>query len=376
MDLEMLIDSFIEYFELYEKNEKYTIYYDETNNPIKIQYKENDTNIDLNKLNKNYLLGGVAFKEKPTNIEELIKDLDFQENFKEIKFKLICNKRKDLIECLKSKKLNILLKWIDNNDLYIHAFIFNNMYDLVVEIIDSILANKKIGKEILWDIDAIKSSFYNFILNNWDSFNKLLIKYNYPNINNVQSFCNDIINMINNYDIDDFYLKDLCLDLLITGSKQKELIFLINNEDNALIDSYAQINYERVTTFPNSTHYFDDITCIKEKMESAYLHENKNFTFINSKSDYYIQLSDVIINIIYRYYSFLSKSEEEIKEIVNNLDNISKENLMLIINLLDKSHNENIKLITRYDSKELIERQNDNVYLIKRILHNKTLKRN
>ena len=71
MDLEMLIDSFIEYFELYDKNEKYTIYYDETNNPIKIQYKENDTNIDLNKLNKNYLLGGVAFKEKPTNIETI-----------------------------------------------------------------------------------------------------------------------------------------------------------------------------------------------------------------------------------------------------------------------------------------------------------------
>ena len=249
------------------------------------------------------------------------------------------------------------------------------MYDLVVEIIDSILANKKIGKEILWDVDAIKSSFYNFILNNWDSFSKLLIKYNYPNINNVQSFCNDIINMINNYDIDDFYLKDLCLDLLITGSKQKELIFLTNNEDNALIDSYAQINYERVTTFPNSIHYFDDITCIKEKMESAYLHENKNFTFINSKSDYYIQLSDVIINIIYRYYSFLSKSEEEIKEIVNNLDDISKENLMLIINLLDKSHNENIKLITRYDSKELIERQNNNVYIIKNMLRNKILKR-
>lgn len=375
MDINMLFDKFLEYFELYNKDEKYTMYYDETNNPIKIQYEENDTKIDINKLNKNYLLGGVAFKEKINNIEELIKLLKFQKSFKEMKLKLICKERKDLIECLKSEKLNILLNWIDENNIFIHAFIFNNMYDLVVEIIDSILANKKIGKEIFWDIDAIKSSFYNFILNNWDSFNKLLIKYNYPNIDNVKSFCNEIINMINNYEIDDFYLKDLCLELLKEASREKELVFLTNNEDKELIDSYAQLNYERVIAFPNSMHYFDDITCIKEKMEKTYVNQTKNFTFLDSTSDYYIQLSDVIINIIYRYYSFLSKSKEEIIETINNLDELSKENLMLIIKLLDKSHNENIKFIARYDSKELIEHQNNNIYLIKSMLESKVLKR-
>ena len=134
----------IESMQLENMDNKYTFFYDETNNIRKFFLKENGKiNIQLKELNQNFLLGGVCYEETTTltsiSFQKLKKDLYLdkkiiEENL-EIKFKHIA--KGDFLQCLKSKKLKTFLEWILSNNLYIHYSSLDIFYWSIVDIIES-----------------------------------------------------------------------------------------------------------------------------------------------------------------------------------------------------------------------------------------------
>ena len=134
----------IELHQLEGMDNPYIFYYDESNNHRKINLNINKENF-LNILNKNFALGGIVKKQKLSlkiKVNKLVQSLNFQPNQKEIKSKNFFNsKNKDFLQCMNSKRLELLLEWLDKNELYIHYIVENNLYWGIIDIIESLNIN-------------------------------------------------------------------------------------------------------------------------------------------------------------------------------------------------------------------------------------------
>lgn len=332
-----------------ENDKKYNFYYDETNNYRKIRISDKGFN-DNKVLTDNYTLGGICIEnEKEVDDTILLKELNLQKN-QELKSKTFFRGINEFEECICHKKLSLILDWILDNG-YIHYSDIDGFYYTVIDIVDSI-CDTDIGTKLPWDlIQAFKSELYNLLRENFMIFWNLCINTNYPNISseNVELFCNTIINIIEQVDeIEDrWFTLETFRQLVKAKRNSKELIFLKDNLEKTIVESFHYLRQQRCMIFKNSYHIFDEEQEDKEKMkeESMILEDGKilsNFEFKNSKDEIRIQISDIIVYLISRYLKFLTyKSAEEIENIINNMKNEGKENLKKLIQLIDKSNDEN-----------------------------------
>jgi len=87
-----------------------------------------------------YRLGGITL-EKNRDVSKIYKDLYSSLNVQgELKFKQINSwKTNTFINCLNGKNLKKILEFLNNNNIYIHSYSFDNLYDFIIEIVDSLL---------------------------------------------------------------------------------------------------------------------------------------------------------------------------------------------------------------------------------------------
>ena len=168
-------------------NNKYTFFYDETNNIRKLLLKKSGKlNIQLKELNQNFLLGGVCYEETTDltstsfqNLKEkLYLDKKIIEENLEIKFKHIA--KGNFLQCLKSNKLKTFLEWILANNLYIHYSSLDIFYWSILDIIESSVEYYEEFRHE--DLNYFKMILYEVAKVNIEEFLKILTKYNYPNI--------------------------------------------------------------------------------------------------------------------------------------------------------------------------------------------------
>ena len=104
----------------------YSFFYDESGNCRKFRLSENGFNIEY--LN-NFVLAGVMYKEYKDISKELntlYTELKMQNNQKEIKSSYIM--KNDFLSSVKSKKLNKIFHFIEDNNMYLHFSVRNNLY--------------------------------------------------------------------------------------------------------------------------------------------------------------------------------------------------------------------------------------------------------
>ena len=105
----------------------FTFYYDETNNIRKFHVREKEGNIDFNySFNSNFVLGGLVYEGTQPDIKPLFDRLNLQKNITDVKLNHIA--KGEFLDCLKSEKLNIFLKCLLDNDLYINYSSINILY--------------------------------------------------------------------------------------------------------------------------------------------------------------------------------------------------------------------------------------------------------
>ena len=79
--------------------------------------------------------------------------------------------------------------------------------------------------------------------------------------------------------------------------------------------------------------------------------ELKNFSFVDSTKERWIQMSDVFVGLIGRLKMYLNKNSfSEIEESLYTLNNRQKNNLRLLSKLLNKSEDKNIIFLHNIDS--------------------------
>ena len=346
MDVTELREMAIGLHGLTNMDKNYKFYYDETNNSRKFRFAK-DKGAFNSDIDENFILGGVVLASEIKVLPEvLLKELRLDKSVDEFKYKHIADRCKgDFFKNLKSKKLKIFLDWINKNDIFIHFSNFNNLYWGIVDIIDS---NEEIPFHLY---NPIKNVLYKYLKRDINFVYKISEEFNYPNIPKtlVIDFCNAIVEWSEDVKYEseeDEYLIEVLRQGIKQSKKQNKLIFLENNDDS-LVKDYSDIYMHKIYMLVNSEHIFDremEVEKIIDDIEITYKNKKlENFRFEDSKKEFYIQVSDVIVGLLGKLFIFLNKhTMEEIISKVNELDGIQLESIKLFAELINKSEEENI----------------------------------
>lgn len=338
-------------------DEEMTFYYDESGNCRKfLLTKKGFNNEDSTK--SDFVLAGVAHEGKTfeINMSELYKIFHYQPSQKELKFKHLYHNSSDFISFMESDRLTHFIKWLDESGLYIHYSSMNNLYYSLVDIIDSLYETHPLCAVYF---SEIKSAFYDFVLEHQDELVDILVKHSYPNVKNVQLFCDDLCILIKNYNDDTIYYPGFFLEflrqMLKTAGKLEKMVFVQDNEESVLIDDYYSLYLDRCLVFSKSFHIFDEEKEVQEKFKNIELRDNKgeikNWTFIKSTENIYIQISDLVAGLLRKLFMFLdSYSIDEIKEISSTFSSKHVTNFSIILKLIDKSNTKSLYFIKNANS--------------------------
>lgn len=335
----------------------YTFYYDETNNIRKFYVKETGFNSDFT---DNFVLGGLVHEGSAPDVQPLIDSFKLQKTVKEVKFKHIA--KGGFIDCLKSKKLNLFLKYLISSDLYIHYSSINILYWSIVDIVDSAISNSEISQQLgIQFAKTMKNDLYKLSRMEIDSMVSLFHKYSYPNIKQceVLSFVEEMSDIFIDY-LDDlkfhFGLESL-RQILKETRKKGSLPFIMDEEDYVLINGFSHFYLRPIYLFNNSPHIFDNEDLIAEVLSKYTIMDGseklENFSFVDSKSNQLTQLSDVLVGLIGKLGSYLNtNNRENINAVFCALNPIQGENIDLLLELIDRSHDKNEGFLHAIDSFE------------------------
>ena len=200
-------------------------------------------------------------------------------------------------------------------------------------------------------MEAFKSELYILLKENIIEFLLLCKETNYPNVSseNVELFCNSLIEMIERVSEEEgrWFTLETFRHLLKSKRKSKELIFLTDNLEKTIVESFHSLRQQSCIVFESSYHMFDKEEKDEEEMNLNKMLLNdetelKNFEFMDSKEHIELQISDIIIYLISKYLKFLTyNSAEDIDNKIKNLTEIGRKNLKKLIKIINKSDKEN-----------------------------------
>ncbi|WP_017454440.1 DUF3800 domain-containing protein [Herbaspirillum rubrisubalbicans] len=325
--------------DLYGTEKELIFYYDETNNIRKLLLTENGLNVTKH---DNFVLGGIFLQpgQSMGSIEELRHTLRIQKTAEEIKFDLIA--KGDLETVLESKKLGLVLSWLLDRNIGIHYSNLNILNWGIIDIVESIVADDAFYSYMPFHRE-MKNELYRIVVSDLPNFLTLLKKYSYPNIRRDQTsiFLREVSQFIEkNWPQSTYQATDLLRRLLIEAQSAslKELAFLVDEKPDKLIDGFATFFINRICTFKNSTHVFDEEKEIEKAIKPYnFLNEGKLIpvSFVDSKNVGEIQISDVVVGFLGKYFSFIEKTPLPVLlRKKKNFTDTQKKNLSLLSDLI------------------------------------------
>ena len=327
---------------LYGVDEEYVFFYDETNNVRKFWI----TDDGLNQKPTNFVLGGLVHKKSTpiTGIEELITSLHIQKSATEIKFDQLATG--SYLGVLNSRRIQTLLKWLNEKYIFIHYSKLNLLYWSMVDIIDSVWDEPELRQYMPYVIQ-IKGELYNLANADLDRFVPLLKKYRFPNVKRaeIKEFMLELsahLSSVAKKPLTD--ISALVLMMIHKASNLKEPPFIIDNKDDILIEDFHGHFLRSLYIYPTSTHIFDNESEVQQDLANTQVQFKGKFvdySFIDSQNSIEVQLSDGICGLLGCHFNFLEeKTFRELIEIKEKLNPRQKETLYLLQQLIDKSNSQ------------------------------------
>ncbi|MGZ5055553.1 MAG: DUF3800 domain-containing protein [Methylobacter sp.] len=324
---------------LYGVDEEYAFFYDETNNIRKFWIRDNG----FNEQPKNFVLGGIVHKksEPLTGLDELVKSLHIQKSAKEIKFNQLATG--SYLGVLNSKKIKTLLEWLIANGVFIHYTNFNILYWSLVDIVDS-LWNEPVLRQYMPYVMHIKSELFNLANVDLNQLVLILKKYRFPNVqrNASAAFMTEFSNLLESVSKKpQSGISELVIYMVRKAANLPELPFIVDNEDDVLIDSFHGQFLRPLYIYPTSFHTFDNEAEVQEALGNTlvkYKGQSVKYSFVDSRDYIEIQLSDAICGLLGSHFNFLeAHSIEELIKIKQNLNPVQHQTLSLLRKLIDIS---------------------------------------
>jgi hypothetical protein len=326
---------------LHGLDDKLKFFYDETNNIRKYYLKEDKFNESIK---SNFILGGIVLEEnQDVDIRPLFDSFKLQSNVTEVKLKNLA--QGDFFSCLKSIHLKSIFKFMLEKQIFIHYSSLNFLYFSTVDIIDSLIKATGIQYAPFFN-RTLKNDLYVCVKRNIDKFISIFYNYEYPNIktDKVLLFIDDLIEIFKNEPKSSGNNKIL---MLLGKSKESEYLFYIMNETNhMLIKDFTMFYSRTIYLFLNSIHFFDKEDSIEPLINDLNLTYKEckieNYSFIDSRDNLAIQLSDILVGLIGKYYNALNDySPQQLIEMLKGLNIYQKETLKLFYEVLEVSEYKN-----------------------------------
>lgn len=316
------------------------IYYDETNNIGKLKLTENGLNA---KKYDNFVLGGIAINPNQDigSLDDFRKLLRVQDNAPEVKFEMVAHGTFD--KMLGSPKLNHALTWLIEKNINIHYCNLNILNWFILEIIESIVADDKFAQYTPVQRE-LKNELYHIATKDLKGFLALINNYSYPDIpkDKTRDFLVDLYHFIelNWPEVVTAPAKAL-KQIILQARTIPHLHFLNGNVPGELYRGTENFFLNRICTFKNSKHIFDNEDVIKAAIGDYVItngEQRVSFEFADSKLHFEIQLSDIVAGFFGKYFTFIEKTPT--KTLINfkkRLNFAQKNNLTLLRQLIDRS---------------------------------------
>lgn len=325
----------------------YTFYYDETNNMRALKVTENGLNIGEQPIC--FALGGVVHKggtDYDIEFNKLHSVLQLQKSTKEIKLSHLA--KGDFFQILESKKIEIFFEWLLENNLMIHFYVMDVIYWSVVDIVDTIIyqsfQEKLAGYHVL-----LKNDLYKILRKNLTQTLIIFKRYSYPKLckEDFFNFASELKVLLeyNRNLLEDFSFYIL-KGLLEGAMKVKSTLLFKNEEPNILIKDFISFYITKIYLFKNSLHVLDKENIIEDGFDKIAFYDKdkiiRNYQFVDSKNEICIQISDIIIGILGKCFTFLNaKKIEDIIIFLTKLSLVQRKNLSNLKRLIDRSITQN-----------------------------------
>lgn len=328
-------------FGLKELDSKHKFFYDETNNIRRFHLKEDKFNESIK---TNFILGGIVLEEgQDVDLKPLFDGFGLQNNVVEVKLKNLA--KGNFLECLTSLHLQSTFKFLISEKLFIHYSSLNFLYFSIVDIIDSLIEATGIKYDPFYN-RALKNDLYICVKKNLDEFIPIFYEYEYPNIKKekVLNFLDKLIDIFSKEPKNDG--NNTILMLLKESKKTGNLFFIMDEKNHELIENFAQFYSRTLYLFLNSEHIFDKEESIEpliKKLNMTYENNKiENYSFVDSKHYQMVQLSDIVIGLIGKFYNFINENSiSEIEEQLDEIDKTQQNTLKLFIQILFESEKRN-----------------------------------
>lgn len=336
----------------------YYMYFDETNNVKSVTANKNadiQRTLNIDNIQEHFILGGIATKEKeePLTFDELRKVAGISANSPQQEIKSSSIYHGDFLCVLRSYKLTPILEFIRNKHWFIHYSDVNILYYCLVDIIDSLLYNS--NYQYLWRDPEIfywlKDEFYRIFVCDLEKNLQTLMQFDYPDVkkSDLHAFREFIAEIIIKYHVNGGKFNQytaLLVDVLNDSeTHQRDLVFVQDEKKGILIDDFVHFYTTRLSVLSSSNLILDNEGDIIESLKNTPLFMDgeklKNYQFVDSKSNTYIQLSDVIVGLLSRYFLFVDKKWDDIKKDLDQLTATALQNLHLLNEILVYSEQEN-----------------------------------
>lgn len=337
----------------------YTFYYDETNNIKTFYVRENDFNYTFT---ANFVLGGLVHEGNALDVQPLIDSFRLQKTAIEVKFKHIAFG--DFLDCLKSQKLKLYLRFVKDSDLYVHYSSLNILYWSIVDIVDSAIMNSDSAMKIgLPFANRLKNDLYKLARLEIDAVIQLFYRFAYPNVKSGEliDFIEGLTALFEPYlSKTEFHFGLESLRQILKEAKKKgSLAFIMDETDHILLSDLSQFYLKPIYTFRNSTHIFDNEDSISAIMSDYRILEKgveiKNYSFVDSQDSQLTQLSDIFIGFMGKFTQYRNTHTiEEVEADIESLTPLQSDNLHLFIDVINKSEKRNPAFLHATDSYEEI----------------------
>lgn len=309
------------------------LYYDETNNFRKFHLREDGWNCDA--LNVFFVLGGIAVpKGQNVIVEDLLNELHLQKSVREIKFHHLAGKATKFQDILSAKRIELFFNWLNSKNIKIHYLALNYIYYALVDIVDAAMSQYPLYNHEL-DL-SLKDALYEIVKQDLDYFISVLYKYGYPHIMDTKGFMEEFLPFIEKWQANDEGNDDFIVEylrqIIKAAARQENLGFFSDGEKYIVFKDLSSIYESETIKFSKAEMIFDEEQSIS-KLEAI---SNLRAKFVDSKSEVLVQLSDVVVGIISRYYSFL-ESIESVITAIQEFTKTQKDILKKFLNIVKQS---------------------------------------
>lgn len=317
-------------------NRKETLYFDESGNIKHLIVKNGKLNAPEDTV---FVLGGVQ-------AEEAFSQEDLQEVFgKEKSLELKSNKllKGNFVEILKKEIFTKVWRLIDDKNWNIHFTAVQCLYYGFVDIIDS--CDYFVSENF-----QFKAILYNVLKRDPGRTTNIFRLYKYPNIkdNQIAPFLDELIKMIDEQiKLDSqkqmlnpllIYMRNCFEDI---KKSKKGLTYVQGYQTHIWVDDFVQFYRQIIWMYPNKTLIFDEEKQVQSILEQENLEiggkKLTQYKFVDSQSYPLIQVSDLVVSILRKYFVFLDRSENDVQKDISSFSEVQKTNFKLLNHILKKS---------------------------------------